>query len=196
VAIVLNQHSNRRQTRGSKMGEKTPKDDILELVRWIDGKQTEKQKLFQKNDSLRGQMTGLLVSLFVLFSVMWIIAYEYGISLILKGLSGFEVAIVASSALLPVLAMVTAILSLFMPYLEKNEVEVRYRRALKLRKKEVESSGKESKLSDFTEDKKPFLKALIEIRSKNEGFTLRQLYDLDKTKAVFSKEKLLEILCE
>lgn len=176
---------------------KNEPDDILDLVEWIDGKQTEKHTpLFQMRDSLGGKMTGLVISLLVLFFVMWIIAYEYGISLVLKGQSGFDVAIVASSALLPALAVVIAGLSMFTPYLERNEVEVRYRRALKLRKKEVESSGKESKLSDFTEDQKPFLKALIEIRGKNEGFTLRQLHDLDKTNVVFSKEKLLERLCE
>jgi hypothetical protein len=172
-------------------------DKILELVQWIDDKRRQKKTMFfRRNDAFGGEMTRLVFGLVALFFVVWIIVYEYGVSLAFQGLYDFKAAMTASSVLLPALAVVIASLALFNPYLEKNQVEVRYNRALKLRKKEVESSGKESKLTDFTEDEKPLLKALIEIGSKNEGFSLKQLYSLDKTNAVFTKEKLLERLCK
>jgi hypothetical protein len=179
------------------MPEKSPTDKILELVQWIDDKRLQKGTwLFRRNDAFGGEMTRPIIGLLVFFFVVWIIVYEYGVSLAFQGLYDYKAIIAASSALLPAMAVVIACLALFNPYLEKNQVEVRYKRALKLRKKEVESSGKESKLNDFTEDEKPFLKALIEIGSKNEGFTLKQLYSLDKTNMVFTREKLLERLCK
>lgn len=76
------------------------------------------------------------------------------------------------STLLSALVVVIAGLSLFTPYFEKNAVEVRLKRALELRKKDVESSGR--KLRDFNDEENVFIKALIEIRGKNEGFTLEQ----------------------
>lgn len=173
------------------MGEKTPIDDILALVLWIDGKKTE---LFQDYDGFRGKMARLVVGFVVLFLVVWLIMYEYAVSFVVKGEFGFNVEVIVISTLLSALAVMIAGLSLFTPYFEKNAVEVRLKRALELRKKEVESSGR--KLRDFNDEESIFVKALIEIRGKNEGFTLEQLYDLDKNKAVFSKEKLLERLCK
>ena len=175
------------------MSDEQTQVHILDLVEWIDGKQTE---LFQKNDSLKGSMRGVIIGLVVFFFVIWLVTYEYTVSSVLKGQFSFNVEIIVISNLIPALAIVIAGLSLFAPHFEKNEIEVRYERALDSRKKEVLSQGKESKLREFTDNERPFLKALIEIRSKNEGFTLKQLYDLDKTNTVFAKEKLLERLCK
>jgi len=168
-------------------------DDIFDLVQWIDGKQTE---LFQGYDGLKGKMARGIVGLLLVFFVVWVIVVGYALVSIITGKFGFDIEIVAISTMLSAFSAVIAYLSLSSPFLEKNKVEVRFKRALGLRKKHVELHGKELKLKDFTEDEKPLLKALIEIRSKTEGFTLRQLYDLDKTNALFSKEKLLERLCK
>jgi hypothetical protein len=61
-----------------------------------------------------------------------------------------------------------------------------------LRKEEVESSGKDSKLRDFNDNDKLLLKALIKIKSKNEEFSLEQIYDMNPS--MFTKEKLMEKL--
>jgi len=42
------------------------------------------------------------------------------------------------------------------------------------------------------EDKKPILKALVKMKTKNQEFDLEQIYNMDK--AIFTKEKLLELL--
>jgi uncharacterized membrane protein len=175
------------------VSEKTLKNSILDLVQWIDEKQTEKKTMiFQGYDDLKGRMKRVVISLVVLYFVVWFALYEYGANLILKGQFGTDSMLVFLSSLLAALAVIIAELSFVQPYLEENEIEVRYERALDLRKKETTSS----KMLDFTEDEKTLLKALIEIGGKNRGFTLKQLYDLDKTKIVFSEEKLLERLCK
>jgi len=165
------------------MPEEPPKDPILELVQWIDKRQIEKEdSIFLSNDSLRGEMRRIIGAFLVLYFVVWLATYEYGVNLALKGQFSWNTTIVAMSALLAALAVLIAGATFVQPYLEKNEIEVRYKRA--------------TELHDFTDDEKPFLRALIEIGSKNRGFTLKQLYDLDKTKVVFTEEKLLERLCK
>ena len=155
------------------MSKETPRDMILELVQWIDDKRFQKgNMLFRRNDVFGGEMARLVIGLLVLFFVVWIVVYEYGVSLAFQGLFDFRAAMTASSVLLPALAVVIACLALFNPYFEKNKVKVRYERALKLRKKEV---GSGANVQDFTDNEKLFLWALIEIGSKNESFNLKQL---------------------
>jgi hypothetical protein len=69
----------------------------------------------------------VLVALFV---TVWLIMFAYGTSFIMEGQFGFDVEIIVISTLLSALAVVNAGLSLFMPYLEKNAIELRYKRAL------------------------------------------------------------------
>lgn len=45
-------------------------------------------------------------------------------------------------------------------------------------------------------DKKPILKALIKMKVKNPDFPLEQIYNMNKSKSMFEKEKLLERLYE
>lgn len=168
-------------------------DDIFDLVEWIDGKQAE---LFQGYDGLKGKMAMGVVLLLSFFFAVGVIVDGYALVSIITGNFGLDVEIIVISTMLSAFSAVIAGLSLFSPFFEQNTVEVRFKRAIDSRKRDVELHGKKLKLKEFTGDEKPLLKALIEIRSKNDGFTLRQLYDLDKTKAVFSKEKLLERLCK
>jgi uncharacterized membrane protein len=172
-----------------------PKNLILDLVQWIDEKQATKNKktmIFQRNDSLKGEMRAYVFGLLVLYFLVWVASYEYGANLVLKGQFSNDSLLVVLSSLLAALAVIIAGMSLVQPWLKENEIEVRYDRALDIRKKETQTS----KIHDFTENEKPLLKALIEIGGNHRQFTLRQLYDLDKTKIVFSEEKLIERLCK
>jgi len=176
------------------MSKETPKTMILELIEWVESKRVQKKaRLFRAYDSFGGEMKRLLLLLIAFFFVVWLAVYEWEVSLAFQGLLDLKAVITASSALLPALAVVIACLALFNPYFEKNAVKVRYKRALDLRKKEIES---ESRLDDFTDDEKLSLWVLIEIGSKNEFFNLKQLYNYDKTKTVFTEEKLLDRLCK
>lgn len=176
------------------MPENPPKSPILEIVDWIDSKQANKKTaILLSYDSVKGEMKRTFFWLVIFFFVVWVIVYEYSVNLAFRGQYTFDTFALASSTLLAAMAAVLAGMALMQPYMEGNETQVRYERALRLRKEEVER-GTEPKLYDFTDEEKPFVKTLIGILGKNKGFTLRQLYDIDKTKAVFSEEKLLEKL--
>jgi hypothetical protein len=175
---------------------KSSEDPIPNLVEWIDSKESQKKNsLFMTGDIFRGDLRGVAISLIVFYLVIWLVSYEFAVNLALKGQLGFDVAIVVISAFISALATVIAGMSLLQPYLERNEIEVRYNRALKLRKQEIEATGTKAKIRDFTESEKIFLRPLIQIRGKYRSLTLKQLYDSDKTKVIFAEEKLLERLC-
>jgi hypothetical protein len=174
------------------MSEEALNSPVLEIVEWIDSKQTFKgTAIVRSGDGLRGRMNRPFLWLVVLFFIVWLGVYEYSVNLAFKGQYNFDTFVLGSSTLLAASAVILAGMSLMQPFMGKNETEVRYKRALNVRKMEVERRIK-PKIRDFTDDEKPILKALVEILGKNEGFTLKQLYDLDKTKSIFSEEKLLE----
>jgi len=103
------------------MSEETP-DKILELVEWVESKREQKEtELFQASDIFRGEMKGVFFFLAILFLVVWILVYEWGVSLALQGLYDLNAALTASSALLPALAVVIACLALLAPHLEKTQ---------------------------------------------------------------------------
>jgi len=81
--------------------------------------------------------------------------------------------------LLAIFAVFVAVLSLIVQTAEGSVLETRFDRVLKLR-------------TSFTENQELILKALIKIRAKHPKFALKDVYD--KNKALFTKEKLMEIL--
>lgn len=76
------------------------------------------------------------------------------------------------------MATFMAFFSLLAQVGERNMVEVRFKRALKLKQ--------------FTEDEKPFLNALIKLRSRNPNTDLELVYNMYPE--MFTQKKLLEKL--
>jgi len=172
------------------MPKEPSKDIIFELVQWIDSK---KNTLFYGNDIFRGEMRNIAIALVTIPIVVGLIVYEYGVNLAFQGAYDLKAMVTVIPALFSSLAVEVALLAFFKPDFEKNALKIRYKRALDLHKKEVKS---DLKLKDFTDDEKIALWALIEIGSNNEVFSLEQLYSFDKSKIVFTREKLLEKLCK
>jgi hypothetical protein len=171
--------------------------NVLDLIQWIDDKQTNKKtKIILKNEILRGETRNYVIAFLALYFVVWFGSYEYGLSLLFKGQFSLDAVLILMSILLSALAVVIAGMTFLQPYLKEHEINVRYTRALDLRKKEMETSETKVKLQNFTDEEKPLLKALIEILSTNREFTLKQLCDLDKNKTIFSDDRLLERLCK
>jgi hypothetical protein len=173
--------------------------DILGLVDWLDGKQKDR-----KNPLLRswivelcvGKTRKAVITFLIGFFVIWFGVYEYGVNLALKGAFTFDSFLVVTSALVSAAAVLLAGMTFIQPYLHENETYVRYRRALDLRKKDSEKNNGKEKISDFTEEERPLVRALIILMAtKQRDFSLRTLYDLDKNQVLFSTDKLLERLC-
>jgi len=144
-----------------------------------------------------GKIRNAVITYLIGFFVILFVGYEYSVDLALKGALTFNSLIVILFALIGAVAVVFAGLTFIQPYLHENETYVRYKRALDFRKKDSEKNNGKGKISDFTEEGKPLVKALIILMATAErrDFSLRTLYDLDKNHVIFSKDKLLERLC-
>ena len=146
-----------------------------------------------------GKIRSAVITYLIGFFVILFVGYEYSIDLALKGALTFASFIVILSALLAAAAVLFAGMTFIQPSLHENETYVRYKRALVFRKKDSEKNNGKEKISDFTEEEKPLVKALIILMAtterRNFGFSLRTLYDLDTNQVIFSRGKLLERLC-
>jgi len=182
------------------MGQPEPKKelDILGLVDWLDGKQNNrKDPLIREpiTELFRGERKGFVIAPLISFFIIWFGVYEYAVHLTSNRAFTFDSFLVVLTALLSAIAVEIAGLTFIQPYIRENETNVRYRRALNLRKKDSEKSNGEERIRDFTEEEKPLVKALIIIMGNNKEFTLRQLYDADRNQVIFSRDRLLERLC-
>jgi len=171
--------------------------DILGLVNWLDDKQKDPKNLIMRSaivELFSGKARNVVITIMIAFLAISLVV---GVDLALKGNGTFDSLIVALSALLTAAAVLYAGMTFIQPYLHENETYVRYNRALELRKKDSEKNNGKAKISDFTEEEKPLVKALILLMptAEGSGFSLRALYDLDKNHVIFSADKLLERLC-
>jgi H+/gluconate symporter-like permease len=176
--------------------------DILGLVDWLDGKQKDRKNPLMRSwivELFSGEIRGAVIAYLIGFFVIWFGAYEYGVTLALKGSFTFDSLLVVLTALVSAAGVLLAGMTFIQPYLHENETYVRYKRALDFRKRDSEENNGKGKISAFTEEEKPLLKALIilmaTMRYEYNDFSLRTLYDLDKNKVMFSRDKLLERLC-
>ena len=186
------------------MGEvETKKEvDILALVDWLDGKQKDRKNPLMRSwivELFSGKIRVAVIAYLIGFFVIWFGAYEYGVTLALKGAFTFDSLLVVLTALVSSVGVLLAGMTFIQPYLHENETYVRYKRALDFRKKDSEKNNGKEKISAFTEEEKPLLQALIMLmatmRYEYNDFSLRTLYDLDKNQVMFSRDKLLERLC-
>jgi len=149
------------------MSENQNKDKILELVNWIDDNESN---LITSYDFFIGweRIFGLL------FIIMFFTAE----------ILNFVTASVTDkiSIGLASLAVFMAFASIIIQTGESNMVEGRYKRALTLGK--------------FDDTEKILLKALIKVRSKNDDFKLRAVYERSKVSGadIFTEKRLLEEL--
>jgi len=151
------------------MSEDQTKDKILELIEWID---SHESKLVRPYDVFLGW--GRLLAL--LFALLFIIAE------IMNFVTASNTERISIS--LASIAVFMAFVSIVIQTGESNIVEGRFERALKLRK--------------FDDTEKTLVKALIKIRSKNDQFKLRLVYERNKEANgdMFTEKRLLEKLCE
>jgi len=151
-----------------KEESKTPRGEIVELIQLIDDNSKDGGRpLFQNRDFLGGWIYVIAG----LFSLMFLDYLTFSLKLIPYG--------EYIGGLLTDLAIIVAILSLVVQLADRQTLNTRFRRALRLR-------------TSFTEDQKLILRALIKMRSKHSDFALKGVYD--KNKEMFTKEKLMEIL--
>jgi len=181
------------------VGELEPKKEvnILGLVNWLDDKQKDRKTPIMRNaivELFSGRAKNAVITILSTFFVIWLVV---GVGLALKGAFTFDSLLIALSALISAAAVLYAGMTFIQPYLHENETYVRYKRALDFRKKDSENNNEKERISDFTEEEKPFVKALIILMptAEGSGFTLRTLYDLDTNQVIFSRDKLLERLC-
>lgn len=125
-------------------------------------------KLFKRSDAFHGSAL-LLIAIGVWLFVIVILLLFGSISVVDKTIIGLTFA-----------GVVLAVFTLLAQFGRESIVEANFDKALKLRQ--------------FNPNERILLKALIKIKAKNSEFELEELYDKDK--AIFTKEKLLERLCE
>jgi hypothetical protein len=155
------------------MGEskKTDKEVIVDLIHLVD---CHKKHLFKTYDVFRGTLSITLISfIIVLFSIEVIAIID---RLLFGTMNDVDIIIIALS----LIAAFMAFFSFVAQIGERNMVDVRFERALKLK--------------NFTETEKPLLKALIKLRSRNPKTDLEQIYTMHPE--MFTKEKLLERVYE
>jgi hypothetical protein len=151
------------------MSKDQTKDKILELIKWID---SHESKLFRPYDFFSG-WGGTLALLFVLL---------FSIAEIMNFVTASATERISIS--LTSVAVFMAFISVVIQTGERNIVERRFERALKLRK--------------FDDTEKTLVKALIKIKSKNDQFKLRLVYERNKEANgdMFTEKRLLEKLYE
>ena len=148
--------------------KKTDEIKIPKLIKFID---TKKLDLFKFYDVFRGGISIMFLSLFIILFCGEIFAL-YGLY------SGTMSELNALLLALTIVALFFSFFSLLTNIGEKNMVEVRFNRALEMK--------------SFSESEKPFLDALIRMRSRNPKINLELIYQLNPK--MFDKEKLLENL--
>jgi len=151
------------------MSKEQTKDKILELIKWID---SHESKLFRPYDFFSGwgrTLALLFVLLFIIAEIMNFVTAS---------------ATDRISISLASVAVFMAFISVVIQTGERNIVEGRFERALKLRK--------------FDDTEKTLVKALIKIKSKNDQFKLRLVYERNKEANgdMFTEKRLLEKLYE
>jgi hypothetical protein len=147
------------------------KDEILELIRWID---KQKCKLFKWWYVFTGWgIVTLIGLLLILFCVVGLTLVE---AIVIK-----IVFIDTLAVDLSLLGVVFSYFALLAQLGEGNIIRVNYDKAIRLR-------------ADFTMNQRIPLKALIKIKVKNPQFDLEELYNKDNT--LFEKKKLLEMLLQ
>jgi hypothetical protein len=157
------------------MGEDTHEREILELIQLVDGNRDAKGKPLFKETDIFGTSLRFIFALFVLEIVIYVM-FAYRII-------SFPDEVALSITLLAVLI---ASLSLIAQLAEVTRIDTRFERALPL------GTTFNKNHEPFTENQKLILKALIKIRSKNDKFALKDVYD--KNKEMFTREKLMEKL--
>jgi len=163
------------------MSEKPPKDEkdeILELIRWID---KQKCKLFKGKDILSGWWIGLIGLVVILALVLFlgiVISYVY----LIYHVSDFNLTLSFIAVSISLITLAISYFSLVGQFGQENIVRANFEKALTLR--------------GFSPNEEILLKALIKIKAKNPKFELEELYKKDKENTLFVRKKLLEILCE
>jgi hypothetical protein len=147
------------------MSKEQTKDKILELIKWIGSNES---KLFKPYDVFIGWGRTLAVLFGFLFIITEIMNFITA--------SGTERISIALASV----AVFVAFMSIVIQTSESSMVEGRFERALKLRK--------------FDDTEKTLVKALIKIKSKNDQFKLRLVYE--RNKDMFTEKRLLEKLYE
>lgn len=154
-----------------KQIEKQTTKTILDIIRLID---RNKKILFQRFDLFRGQMRFPTITFAGLFALVWGYEFILTILLTLQGRTDITTAASEITILLSLMGAIIAGLSLLSHYFEENIVKVNYDRLKKC----------------VIDKNKPFLMALVKMKAKNPEFTLKQIYDMNKS--LFTTEKLLE----
>jgi hypothetical protein len=149
--------------------KKIDNNAIVELIRLVD---KNKFELFKYFDVFRGDWGIMLTSLVITAILIFIFVYVVGV--VLRILSFTDQLVLT---LYP-LTLFFAFFSLTTRIQEKHVMDIRFKRALGLKQ--------------FSEDEKPFLKALIKLRSRNPEMDLERIYNLHPE--MFTQEKLLEKL--
>lgn len=157
---------------------KEEKDEILELIRWID---KQKCKLFKGRYILSGWWIGLIGLIVIMALVLFlglVISYVY----LIYHVSDFNLTLAFISVSISLITLAISYFSLIGQFGQENIVRANFEKALTLRR--------------FTSNEEILLKALIKIKAKNPKFELEELYKKDKENTLFVRKKLLEILCE
>jgi hypothetical protein len=151
------------------MSDKATKEEILELIQWID---SHESSLFRPYDFFSGwgrTLALLFVLLFIIAEIMNFVTAS---------------ATERISISLTSVAVFIAFISIVIQTGESNIVEGRFKKALKSR--------------TFDDKQKLLVKALIKIKSKNDEFKLGLIYERNKAANgdMFTEKRLLEKLYE
>lgn len=164
------------KTKNSKTSDEDIKAEIFDLVQFVD---RHKCGLFTPLDKF-DIWSALLVT--------WVFAFIVFVAVIMIVLGSTSNSILSALSLgVASTALAIVIFSNLSPIFKRNEVRNSYERI-------VDFAEKERFERQRLENDKPLLKALIKIRAKNTEFDLKQIYEFNKD--MFTKEKLMERLCE
>lgn len=151
------------------------KEAVHNLVQWLDD---HEDKLFRRNDVLRGWISLTLVSLIAIFVFIYIITAIQ--IFVFRNASPLD----TSTVVLSLLAVFFSFFSFLAQIGDRQLIQIRYGQALKLRKK--------LKQEPFSITDKLILKSLIKIRNMNGDVKLGEVFDNCET--MFSKEDLIQQL--
>jgi amino acid permease len=145
------------------------RETVLELVQWIDNNESKLIKFYDELGGM-GQLLGFLfVALFIIAEAVNFTTSDFAVKMSIQ---------------LAILAVFFALISVVFQISEKRKLEIRFKRARKLRN---------------LEDKEiPILKALIRIKSDNEETKLMTIYEMNREAhgSIFSEKNLLESICK
>lgn len=165
----IRENANGNESRNMSEGKPEIKEEdiVLGLIRFVDN---HKRHLFMYYDVYRGKVSLTLIGFIGILFLTEVVVI--GDRYILGTMNDVDIVVIALSAI----AVFTAFLSLMAQIGERNMVDVRFERALKLRQ--------------FTADEKPLLYSLVRLRSRNPKADLQQIYNMHPK--MFTKERLLE----